>query len=637
MKDLKATSHLSWDEWDELNDPRPEQTDFDAVVASAMSRRGFLGGVLAVGSGAAVMGLGPRAAQAQTAAGRFAFTPIPIQTDTTVHVPEGYSWRPVAKWGQPLFSGVEEMSADRGVSLEASDKVFGENTDGMEAFVHDGHQLIAVNHEYVNPEINLPHIEGGIPTNADEVRILQNMQGVTVMEIAEGAEGWDIVLDSPYNRRIHHNTPMRISGPAAGHDLLRTEADPEGREALGTLNNCGSGKTPWGTYLTCEENFNGYFGSTDAELEANLPTDYGRYGISAQGRYNYEAFDERFDVSKTPNEPRRFGYVVEIDPADPESMPVKRTALGRFKHENAASVIAPDGRVVVYLGDDERGEFLYKFVSDASYDEGGDTSTLLDEGQLYVAKFNDDMTGEWIALTPEATGMADDAEIAIFTRMAGSAVGATTMDRPEWVAVNPVAVEAYCALTNNSNRGVAPNAGGDETAVGGPNPRSENEFGQIVRWFPANEDHADTQFRWDLYVMAGNPTVHDDAYAGSDNLRTAEESETGVGNLFNSPDGMSFDTTGILWIQTDGDDTNEGDFQGMGNNQMLAGDPETGRIERFLTGPNGSEVTGLTWSDDLRTMFVGIQHPSAPFPDGEGMLPRSAVIQVVRDDKAQIG
>ncbi len=636
MKDLKATSHLSWDEWDELNDPRPERTDFDDVVSGAMSRRGFLGGVLAIGSGAAVMGLGPRASQAQTAVERFAFTPIPIQTDTTVHVPEGYRWKPLAKWGQPLFTGVEEMSHETGVSLAASDRVFGENTDGMESFVHEGHQLIAVNHEYVNPEINLPHIEGGIPTSAEHVRILQNMQGVTVMEIAQGGDGFEIVLDSPYNRRIHHNTPMEIRGPAAGHDLLKTEADPEGRTALGTFNNCGSGRTPWGTYLTCEENFNGYFGSTDPELEADLPEDYTRYGIGAQSRYNYEAFDARFDVSQNPNEPRRAGYVVEIDPTNPKSTPIKRTALGRFKHENAAATLAADGRVVVYLGDDERGEFLYRFVSDAPYVEGEDTSSLLDEGQLYVAKFNDDMSGEWIALTPEATGMADDAEIAIFTRLAGSAVGATTMDRPEWVAVNPVAVEAYCALTNNSDRGIEGNAGGDPASVGGPNPRAENEYGQILRWFPADEDHAASQFRWDLYVMAGNPVVHDDAYAGSDNIEPAEGEGT-VGNLFNSPDGMSFDTTGLLWIQTDGDDTNEGDFAGMGNNQMLAGDPETGRIERFLTGPKGSEVTGLTWSDDKRTMFVGIQHPNAPFPDGEGMLPRSAVIQVVRDDNGLLG
>ncbi|WP_394178563.1 PhoX family protein [Yoonia maritima] len=621
------TYDLSWDEWDELQRPAAETTDFDGVVDAALSRRGFLTGVVAYGSGAAVMGAGllsGTSAQAQTAS-RFAFTPIAAQTDFTVHVPDGYSWHALAKWGEPLFSDAEELSQETGVSVASSDRVFGENTDGMEAFVVDGRQVIAVNHEYVNTKANLPHT-GGEVQSADDVLTLQNMQGVTVMEIAEGAEGWAIVKDSDLNRRITQNTPMTIAGPAAGHPLLQTAADPEGTTVLGTMNNCGAGKTPWGTYLTCEENFNGYFGSTDPEFTA--PDGYARYGIGMEGRYAYEKFDARFDTSKNPNEPHRFGYIVEIDPTDPSSTPIKHTALGRFKHENAAAVVAPDGRVVVYMGDDERGEFLYKFVSSGVYTPGGPTSALLDEGQLYVAKFNTDLTGEWVALTPEATGM-DAAEIAIFTRQAASKVGATTMDRPEWVAVNPVAVEAYCALTNNKNRGVKPNAGGDDTAANGPNPRDENNYGQIVRWYPSNDDHAADTFAWDLYVMAGNPTVHEGAYGGSDNVNE--------GNLFNSPDGMQFDSTGMLWIQTDGDDDNEGDFAGMGNNQMLAGDPATGQIERFLTGPNGSEVTGLTWSADKRTMFVGIQHPTAPFPDGEGMLPRSAIIAVKRDDNERVG
>ncbi len=215
-------SQLSWDEWDELQNPPPAETDFDRVVASAVSRRGFLGSVLAFGSAAAAMGtlgnlMSSTSAQAQDAAtSRFPFKPVPIATDNTIHVPEGYNWKPLAKWGQPLFKGVPDVDPVKGVSLENSDKVFGENTDGMELFVVGDHQLIAVNHEYVNPEINLPHRDKGNPANLDEVRILQNMQGVTVMEVAEGANGWEIVLDSPFNRRIHHNTPMKISGPAAG-------------------------------------------------------------------------------------------------------------------------------------------------------------------------------------------------------------------------------------------------------------------------------------------------------------------------------------------------------------------------------------------------------------------------------------
>ncbi|HWK15738.1 MAG TPA: PhoX family phosphatase [Rhizobiaceae bacterium] len=623
---------LSADEWDEINFPRPTEQEFDRVVERAISRRGFLGGVIAFGSGAAVMGTGlldlaPAQAQQQS---RFAFTPIPAQTDTTIHVPEGYSWQRLVSWGDPLFPNVAELDQETGGSVEDAEKIFGENTDGMELFVIGGRQVIAVNHEYPNPEINLPQSEEGKTRDAQDVLKLQNLQGVAVFEIAETDGRWSVVVDSPLNRRITNNTPMRISGPAAGHDLLKTEADATGTQSLGTFNNCGAGRTPWGTYLTCEENFNGYFGSTgEAELDAKVAAGYRRYGINAKGAgYDYHKFDARFDTSKNPNEPHRAGWIVEIDPSNPESTPVKRTALGRFKHENAATALAPDGRVVVYLGDDERGEFIYKFVSRDIYVPGGDTSTLLDEGQLYAARFDDDMSGKWIALTPEITGMST-AEILIFARTAASRAGATTMDRPEWVAVNPTAVEAYCALTNNSQRGVKENAGGDWTPVGGPNPRKTNEYGQIVRWRPADNNHASESFTWDLYVMAGNPTVHKDAYAGTENINE--------GNMFNSPDGMMFDSTGLLWIQTDGDDSNEGEFAGQGNNQMLAGDPVTGRIERFLTGPKGSEVTGIAWSADRRTMFVGIQHPSAPFPDGEGKLPRSSIVAVKRDDNALVG
>lgn len=638
MTDINKND-LSWDEWDELQTPPPAVTDFDKVVESALSRRGFLGGILAMGSAAAAMGslsgvgalMSSTSAEASTS--RFAFKPIAIATDNTIHVPEGYTWDVLAKWGDPLFSSAAPFSDETGGDAASADKIFGENTDGMELFVIGNRQVIAVNHEYVNPEINLPKNDKGNPASAEDVMKLQNLQGVTVMEVAEGENGWGIVVDSPFNRRITHLTPMKISGPAAGSDLLKTEADPTGTQSLGTFNNCGAGKTPWGTYLTCEENFNGYFGTTDAAFK--LPDDYKRYGIVAETRYAYEKFDPRFDVAKNPNEPRRAGYVVEIDPSDASSTPVKRTALGRIKHENAAVVIARDGRVVVYMGDDERGEFLYKYVSSDVYVPGGDTSKLLDEGMLYVAKFSDEGTGEWLALTPETTGMKAD-EIAVFTRMAASKVGATTMDRPEWVAVNPVAIEAYCCLTNNTRRGevkdgkMRTNAGGDQMTLNAVNPREKNGYGQIVRWYPANNDHADASFKWDLFAMAGNPVVHkDSAYAGSQNINE--------GNMFNSPDGMMFDTTGLVWIQTDGEDSNEGDFAGQGNNQMLAGDPVTGRIERFLTGPKGSEVTGLTWSADKRTMFVGIQHPDAPFPEGEGKLPRSAIIAIKRQDNALVG
>jgi secreted PhoX family phosphatase len=618
------SSDLSWDEFDEMRDPRPEENGFDAVVDRAISRRGFLGGALAFGSGAAVFGSGLFDSAAAMTKG-FNFQPIDIATDYDIHVPEGYDWKVLTRWGDALFSEAEgAYSPETGVSVDMSDKVFGENTDGMELFEVDGKQLIAVNSEYVRPKLNLPAEAEGTPRSADEVKLLKNLQGVTVMEVADTGNGYEVVVDSPYNRRITHDTEMVLAGPLAGHDLVKTKADPEGRTVLGTMNNCGSGKTLWGTYLTCEENFNGYFGAT-GEMPAG--DGYKRYGIGGEGRYAYEKFDPRYDISNEPNEPHRHGFITEIDPADPTSTPVKRTALGRFKHENAEMVHAKDGRIVVYLGDDERGEYLYRYVSTGTYTTGGSTEGLLDDGTLYVAKFNDDQTGEWLALTPETTGMSA-AEILAFTRMGASAVKGTTMDRPEWVAANPLKVEAYCALTNNKNRGKKPNKGGDDISVNGPNPRETNNYGQIVRWTPADENHASDSFTWDLYVMAGNPTVYNNAYAGSANINE--------GNMFNSPDGMAFSSDGKLWIQTDGKDNNEGEFAGMGNNQMLVGDPETGEIARFMTVPKGAEVTGLCWSADKKVAFVGVQHPGGQWPDGNGK-PRSSVVSVWRKDGEMIG
>jgi secreted PhoX family phosphatase len=359
-----------------------------------------------------------------------------------------------------------------------------------------------------------------------------------------------------------------------------------------------------------------------------------RYGIKNQDRgYGWYKEDARFDISKNPNEPNRFGYIVEIDPMDPKSTPKKRTALGRFKHENAEVVLAANGHVVVYMGDDDRGEFLYRFVSHNRYVEGGDNSNLLEDGDLYVARFNEDFSGQWLALTPATTGMISQAEISIHTRQAASAVKATTMDRPEWVAANPVKNEVYCCLTNNKNRALKPNAGGDATPTGGPNPRKANNYGQIVRWTPQDADHTASTFKWDLFVVAGNPSVHNNAYAGSDNIN--------LQNMFNSPDGLAFDDKGMLWIQTDGKYSNKDDYAGMGNNQMLVGDPDTGEIQRFLVGPKECEVTGICWSGDRRTLFVGIQHPgekgNSHFPGGGDTVPRSSVIAINRDDGGLIG
>lgn len=634
-----------FNDFDDENYPRQEDSDFNQLVGRAISRRGFLGLSAAFGVTAFVGGVAglSQTAQAKAMSKLMGFENIPMSTADTVTLPEGYSWSVLASWGDPIFSkGVPFDHTTRGTG-ESQELAVGDNNDGMSFFqISDDHGVFAINNEYVNRSIISPT---GINT-ADDVRKGKAGHGVTIFEgkLVDGK--WTLQVDAKLNRRITADTPMEITGPAAGNDLLKTAADETGTKSLGTFNNCGNGRTPWGTYLTCEENFNGYFGSSDENFESNDQRT--RYGIGNKDwGYNWYKFDERFDISKHPNEANRAGYIVEIDPMDPTSTPKKRTALGRFKHENAEVTIAKDGRVVVYLGDDERGEFLYRYVSNDKYIEGdkANNDKLLNEGTLYVAKFGeaDDTLagkGEWIALkhgenglTKEA-GFASQAEVLIFARMAGSVVGATTMDRPEWVAVNPNKVEAYCALTNNKNRAIKPNAGGDETPVFGPNPRKGNLYGQIVRWTPVDEDHAASTFDWNLFVLAGNPAVHQDINKGSANVTPD--------NMFNSPDGLSFDKGGRLWIQTDGDYSSKEQFAGQGNNQMLCGDPETGEIRRFLVGPIACEVTGAAWSEDGKTMFVGIQHPGekdlpSHFPAGGDTAPRSSVIAITKDDGGVIG
>jgi secreted PhoX family phosphatase len=294
------------------------------------------------------------------------------------------------------------------------------------------------------------------------------------------------------------------------------------------------------------------------------------------------------------------------------------------------------------MGDDEKGEHIYKFVSAKKFDAKNLKANLdlLDVGTLYVARFNTvdgkaQGEGEWLELTHGKNGLTaeagfkDQAEILVNTRLAATVVGATTMDRPEWVAVHPTQAQVYVTLTNNSDRGAKPNQ-----AVNGPNPRAKNVYGQIVRWIPQGNDHTSNQFTWDIFALAGNPMLHKDAYAGSSNITPD--------NMFNSPDGLAFDRDGRLWIQTDGDYSNAKEFAGMGNNQMLCANPVTGEIKRFLVGPVACEITGVAFTPDQKTMFVGIQHPGeklAPshFPQGGDAVPRSSIIAISRRDGGVVG
>lgn len=621
---MTTVNQISFDDWGEQNNVRSEQaTDFSLVV----SRRAFLRGGAILGASAFLLGtsaLVPTKAQATTMSKGNKFKAVAANSLDTITVPEGFNWHVVAQWGDPLFSNVPEFDhATRGTSASQA-LACGDNNDGMDLFQVDGANVMVVNNEYTNRGVMFGYNESGLPETIEDVNKGKMAHGVTIMEIAKTNGEWGIVKDSRFNKRFTPDTPINVVGPARGSKLLKTADDTEGTTILGTYSNCGNGRTPWGTYLACEENFNGYFSNSLGE-DAPLTAEQKRYGVKNKDwGYGWAKADYRFDLSKTPNEPNRYGWVTEIDPAT--GVAKKLTALGRFKHENAEVVIALDGHAVVYMGDDERGDYLYKFVSAEKYIEGSDNSKLLHEGELFVAKFHEDGSGTWINLKDAGMGAE---ETLVYARIAADKVGATTMDRPEWVAANPFKAEAYVCLTNNKNRGKE----GKSQSINGVNPRANNQYGQIARWEPVDGNHSSSNFKWDLFAIAGNPDVHSDANAGSENINSD--------NMFNSPDGLKFDKFGNLWIQTDGKYSNKDGFAGMGNNQMLLANTTTGEITRFLVGPKECEVTGLTWSADDKTMFVGIQHPGekgdSQFPGGAGTTPRSAIIAVTRKDGGIIG
>ena len=632
---------------------------FQSVVERAFSRRGFLKSGLGLSAAAFLSGslaactsdddvpvaqtppagTPPAPAPAPVAEPLLGFEGIATSTADDIAVAAGYTATVFAPWGTPLFSSGPGSIWAGDASETAADQArqVGDNHDGLHFFpLTEGNNdegLLVMNHEYTN--VRWLFANGQVDSLDDANKDL-NAHGISVIHIRRTAGRWDIVPDSTYNRRITGSTPMLMTGPAAGDTLLQTTADPTGSIALGTLNNCGNGYTPWGTYLTCEENFNQYFGTLNT-LGTSRNAAQVRYGLDSNGtERKYEQYVPRFDWQLEPNESNRFGWIVEIDPFDPRSTPRKRTALGRIKHENAAYRIGADGTVVVYMGDDQANDYVYKFVSDGKYVAGDirNNANLLDSGKLYVARFNDGTatgdfmgTGEWILLDKAAnsalSGFANQAEVLVNTRLAADAAGATKMDRPEWVAVHPSSGEVYVTMTNNSSR----------TLIDDANPRANNRYGQIVRWRETGNDPSATTFEWDLFVLAGNPTVHNDLRAGSSNV-TAD-------NMFNSPDGLGFDKDGRLWIQTDGNYSNSGDFAGQGNNQMLCADPESKEIRRFFVGPKACEVTGLTFTPDGKTLFINIQHPgedgNSNWPDGGSARPRSATVIITKNDGGVIG
>jgi secreted PhoX family phosphatase len=586
--------------------------------------------------------------------GTISFSNIAPSTEDAVRVPPGYVAGVLFAWGDPVSDGPAFLQDASNTAAEQALQA-GMHHDGMHFFpdwsivgglplASSTHGLLAINHEYTDD--GLLHTDGMATWSAAKVLKAQAANGVSIIEVSLEAGQWRVVRPSRYARRITGYTPIGMSGPAAGAPLLRTALEPQGTQVLGTINNCAHGVTPWGTYLTCEENWNGYF----ANPSNNLTSLERRYGIDSRGfGYRWHEHDERFNTALHPNEPHRFGWVVEIDPYDPSARPLKRTALGRVKHEGATTTLTADNRVVVYMGDDERFEYIYKFVSSGRCDPSSRTANgkVLDEGTLYVARFNADGSGTWLALVhgqnglTAANGFADQADILVKTRLAADQAGATKMDRPEWIAVNPHNKDVYCTLTNNSQRGASGKPGVDAA-----NPRAANIFGHIIRWSELGGDPAALSFQWNLFVQCGDPDLGSAAKAG--NIQ-------GEARKFGSPDGLWFDERGVLWIQTDVSTStlNQGDYASIGNNQMLAANPVTGEIRRFLTGPKGCEITGVTCTPDLRTLFVNVQHPGEPasernnpanpkavssWPDGAaGGRPRSATVVIRRTDGGVIG
>jgi secreted PhoX family phosphatase len=571
------------------------------MIEARIERRSFLGGTLAVAAGSFFGGTAFASTQFSANPGtvpppRLGFNPIEPSADDAIRLPEGYSYEILAPWGTPLLAGAPEFLEDASNSAADQAMQVGFNHDGTHYFplpkFGNSRGLLVMNHEYTDASQIYSATQGSAITadaaGREKVAKALAAHGVSVIAIAKGANGkWNLVQGDPHNRRITGTTPMAFSGPvAASHPMLQSSITPS---PIGTLNNCAHGVTPWGTYLACEENWNGYFGTANTGWTRNALE--ARYGVTAAGfGYNWHLAERRFDLAVNRNELNHFGWVVEFDPFDPTSQPVKRTALGRIKHEGATCTESK-GRIVVYSGDDENGDYLYKFVGSTPWRQlRAKGHSPLDHGTLYVAKFAADGSGTWLPLVhgvgplTTASGWADQADVLIRTRMAADAVGATRLHRPEWVAVHPHSGEVFVTLTNGSGNNSAVNSSRD------PNP-----YGHIVRFREANND--DTAFAWDIFLLAGDhaydPKVHPDQ------------------PIFGSPDGIWVDDSGIVWIQTDisNGSQNRGVYSGIGNNAMLAANPATGEVRRFMTGPRGCEITGVTMTPDQRTMFVNIQHP----------------------------
>ncbi|MFN8675046.1 MAG: PhoX family phosphatase [Thermomicrobiales bacterium] len=646
---------------------------FAEIMARRLSRRGLIQGGVAASAmvlAAPVLHSGAQGtpevgAGAPVGGSNLNFTAITPDLGDAILVAEGYTATPFLRWGDPLVSGLADFDP---VTLTAEDqaKRIGYNHDFVGFLplplgeINSDHGLLVINHEYTNPELMFPGymvpnpafatpvaegeeaVDEFVPSpKAEQVDVELEAHGIAVVEIQRDESGvWGILLDSPYNRRVTATTEMVITGPAAGADMLKTSADDTGAAVIGTLNNCSGGLTPWGTYVSCEENFDQYFGNM-ATLNEDDPALglHNRIALpEAASDRQWELFLERFDVTREPNEAFRFGWTVEIDPYDATVQPKKRTALGRFKHEAVNLVVAPDGRIVVYSGDDARFEYVYKFVSTNAFnpDDRAANMDLLDAGTLSVAVFAEDGTGSWLPLTfgegplTAENGFTSQADVLINARGAADLLGATKMDRPEDIEYNPVNGKIYMVMTNNTERGTPDGA---ESATPS-NPRPENQHGHIVEVTEDGNDVASSTFTWDIFMLCGDPTDESTYFAGFPKDQVS---------AISSPDNITFDMDGNLWISTDGQartlEINDGLFA------VPVDGPERGYLRQFFSAVTGSEVSGPIFTPDNTSLFLAIQHPGeggtfeAPitrWPDGAG-APRPSLVVIQATDGRRIG
>ncbi len=634
----------------------PETRDnFGEVLQRRLNRREAIRRILGIGALTAAPLDMPARPSAGSTTREFTFTEIAHGIDHTHHVAPGHRAQILVRWGDRVLPGAPEFDPYR-QSPAAQLQQFGYNND-YTAYIplpygssSSTHGLLCVNHEYTDAEMMFPGSRReGRPDRRTRVAIEMACNGGSIVEIRKEGRDWRPVADSPYARRISaSHTAMRIAGPAAGHPRLRTSADPSGRRVIGTLNNCAGGITPWGTWLMAEENFNKYFiGNPRQHPDKESLT---RYGIPGNG-FDWGSYHDRFHIEREPNEVNRFGWIVEVDPFDPDSEPVKRTALGRFKHEGAETVLSRDGRLVIYSGDDQQFEFLYKFVSrdPVNPDHRQANRDLLDHGTLYAARFYDDGTLRWLPLVhgqnglDEGNGFRNQGDVLIDARRAASVLGATALDRPEDVEPNPHNGRVYLMLTNNARRRAA--------RTDRVNPRAHNIWGQVVELITPGNDHSGETARWELLVQAGDPADPD--------VGAVWNPATSRNGWFACPDNCVIDPFGRLWVCSDQGGNwhrTSGTADGLWALQTEGAGRGTGRM--FFRVPAGAEMTGPSFTPDGGTLFLAVQHPgtsgtrnyrgferSSRFDDpatrwpdfNPKMPPRPSVVAITRDDGGRIG